>query len=258
VGQSGAVGAQRGRVPAGQRHIAQVGEAPEAVVAAEQNLAAPDRAVRPQARPVEDDADGRLAGRDLVLGQAACQVRVMVLHGNARLRAAQGVARRQVVGVGVVGDDLRRDAEQAFHVGDAVLVGAQRVVVGQVADVLADEGVRVAGQAKGVLQLRTSRQQRRGLEGQRHRVGRVAARATQGQHAALAGADDGIIAADVNGPVVQQEGVGQRAEPGQRVVVVGGDWLLAEVAAGHDQGGREAGRLLQQQVVQRRVGQHHA
>ena len=113
VGEGGAVGAQRGRVPAGQRHIAQVGEAPEAVVAADQNLAAPDRAVRPQARPVEDDADGRLPGGTLCSAGSSLGAR----GGAARRRrlAAQGVARRQIVGVGVVGDDLRRDAEQALQ-----------------------------------------------------------------------------------------------------------------------------------------------
>ena len=95
-----------------------------------------------------------------------------------------------------------------------------------------------------------------GGERQRHRLGRVAPGAAQhlGPGCGV-GAHDRVVAADVDRPVVGEQPVDQRAEPGDGVVVVVGDRLVAEVAARHHERPADAG---QQQVVQRGVGQHQA
>ncbi len=91
----------------------------------EQDLAAPGRAVGPVARAVEGDADDRAL--EPVLGHGARHVRVVVLDGDLdRLRAFQRVARRQVVGMQVVRDDLGPDAEEALGALDRLLEGVGR------------------------------------------------------------------------------------------------------------------------------------
>ncbi len=58
--------------------------------------------------------------------------------------------------------------------------------------------------------------------------------------------------------VVHQKCVGQFAQPLTGFLVAGGDGFLAQVAAGHHQRLGETGLGLKQQIMQRRVGQHHA
>jgi len=73
--------------------------------------------------------------------------------------------------------------------------------------------------------------------------------------AALAAKLTTLVAAPFDRPIVDQQRIGDRAEPRQRVVVEVGDGLVAEVARGHHQRPAE---LPQQEHMQRRVGQHHA
>ena len=125
-----------GAVAAGQAHGPQMAGALEAVEAAGQQLAAPHRAVGAVAGAVVDRPDRRPALA--VLGQHRRQVGVVVLHAHVRdVLAGERVGRRQVVGVQVVGDDLRRDREEPLEVRDAHGEGAQGLLVAQVADVVA-------------------------------------------------------------------------------------------------------------------------
>ena len=64
-----------------------------------------------------------------------------------------------------------------------------------------------------------------------------------------------VVAADVDGPVVGEDGVDHRAQAGEGVGVVVGDGLVGQVAAGHHQGPAEA---VEQEGVERGVGQHEA
>jgi hypothetical protein len=67
----------------------------------------------------------------------------------------------------------------------------------------------------------------------------------------LAGdAEDRVVADGMDGAVVQQEGVCERGQTVEGFVVVTGDGLVGAVAGGHDERG-----FLQQQGVQRRVGE---
>ena len=109
--------------PRGRRRACRTGHrcagALEAVEVADQQLAAPDRAVGAVAGAVVDRPDRRAALA--VLGQARGEVGVVVLDADVLdALARQRVGRRQVVGVQVVGDDLRRDREQPLEVRDAL------------------------------------------------------------------------------------------------------------------------------------------
>ena len=68
-------------------------------------------------------------------------------------------------------------------------------------------------------------------------------------------ADDRVLAAPVDRTVVAEERVGDPAEPLARLVVVVGDRLVRAVAARHHERSAEVG---EQQVVERRVREHHA
>ena len=76
----------------------------------DQELSAPDRPVQAEAGAVTCDANHGLGAA--VLGQAREHVGVMVLHGNAPCRwIVDCESRRQVVGMQIVRDDDRLDAE---------------------------------------------------------------------------------------------------------------------------------------------------
>ena len=89
-------------------------------------------------------------------------------------------------------------------------------------------------------------------------AGRVAARAPQHQRRrAQPGrhrAEQGVVGAGVDRPVVDHERVGDGAEASSRIGVQVGDRLLGDVARGHHQRRADVG---EQQVMQRRVREHH-
>jgi hypothetical protein len=231
----------------------QVPGAPEPRRAADEQLAAPHGPVRPVARAVEDRADG-VAGL-AVLGQAGGQVGVVVLHADELQALLLARPRgREVVRVQVVGHDLRRHGQQAPEVLDRLAERAERLQVLQVADVVAGPGAVAARQADRVLELRAAAKRRsRDAGGQRHRGGDVPAGAAQKQRAASGHPDHGVVRARLDRPVVDEEEVGDAGQSREGVLVAEGDGLVGDVAARHHE---RQPRVGQQQVVQRRVGQH--
>ncbi len=83
----------------------------------------------------------------------------------------------------------------------------------------------------------------------------VAARAADRPRPARRDAHDRVVGAHVDRPVVQEERLGDAGQPRDGVLVVVGDRLVGDVAARHHQ--RHAVAVGQQQVVQRRVREHH-
>ena len=160
----------------------------------------------------------------------------------------------------VVGDDQRLDREQALEMGDPGLERPQGLPVAQIADVVTDPGSASASETERVLELGAATENRAGgLERQGDARGRETSRAADQNrclaHRRVDGADDRVVAADVDRTVVEEERVGDRREPLERVGILVGDRLVGAVAGGHHQhvpgGPRE-------QVVKGRVGQHHA
>ena len=78
---------------------------------------------------------------------------MVMLHAHKREHAFElpGVAGRKVVGMEVVGHDLRGDAEKPLVEVDGGAEVIEGIQVFEVADVLAQERELVAGQAEGVL-----------------------------------------------------------------------------------------------------------
>ncbi len=231
-----------------------------------QEFSTPNCAVRAVASAVKSCPDDRLIGGEPVFRHASRDVGVMVLDPDGLqaffLPALARITGSQVIGMQVVGQQLGLDAEELLDMGDPVPKGLQGLVIFQVADVMAEEGVVLTGEAKGVFQLPASRQDGGGLPGQVHRVGGIAARAPQGNELGLAAAGEGthhgVVTAGVDVAVVHQESICEGSEALPRFLVMGGNGLLAEVAAGHHQGGRETLLFFEQQVMQGGVGEHHA
>ena len=245
---------------AGQPHRQQVPGALKPPHVADQQLAAPDGAVGPVAGAVEDRADRR--ARLAVLGEARRQVRVVVLHADELDAVAlERVLGRQVLGVQVVGDDLGRDREQPLEVLDPLGERAQRLVVLQVADVVADPGPAPPWPGRTC----SSARRRRPAAGPARRRAAAARAGTyprerrSEQRPRPRPATTRTTESSVRVWIGRSWTSSRSAMPAsrsQRVLVAVGDRLVGDVAAGHHQ--RAAAAVGEQQVVQRRVGQHHA
>ncbi len=84
---------------------------------------------------------------------------VMVLNPDRftslSLSPLYGVASRHVIWVEIISNQIGRNAEKAFIVGDARFKRFQRLVILHIPDVMAQESVGSFHQTKRVLQLRT-------------------------------------------------------------------------------------------------------
>ena len=186
---------------------------------------------------------------------------VVVLHADEldALALERVLASRGSRGAGRGRRPRGVDREQALEVLDALAEGAQRLVVLEVADVVADPGALALGEAEGALQLGAAGQQRPRRRRPAARASRARSRASGAAAAAPAARRRRARPSRrcACGSAGRGRGSGRRSPPSrsQRVVVAVGDRLVGDVAAGHHQ--RLAG-VGEQQVVQRRVGQHHA
>ena len=161
-----------------------------------------------------------------------------------------GPLRRQVLGMKVARDRRGLDTE---HVEVEREVGAERAVGGlavEIAEVRGEEGLGAAGDAERALQLGPrGDDRRRRRDGERQRPRRVAPRASHRER----GADDRVLAAAMDRPVVGEERIGDLAQPAAGVLVVDRDRLVGAVAARQHE---RPADLVTEEVVERGVGQH--
>ena len=118
VGERHPVGPRDAGVAAGERDVAEVRDAAEGLVVADQHLAAPDRPVRAVAGAVEGEADHLVVGAEAVLAHHRGDVRVVVLD-RAHLAAVgvqPGPRRRAVAGVRVRDQQAGPDAGELLEV----------------------------------------------------------------------------------------------------------------------------------------------
>ena len=225
----------------------------EAVRVTHEQLPSPHRPVGAVAGPVEDHAD-RLTGL-AVLRQARGEMGVMVLHPDGLdTLPLERVLGREIFRVEVVRDQLGPHSEERLEMLDPLGERAKRLVVLQVPDVMADPGATALGDTKGVLQLGPTGEDRR-RRPERQIARNVAARPPQEQRAIHNHAKHGIVGPSLDRPVVHEEQVRDPRKPLQCVLVAVGDGLVRDVRARHHQ---HRARVIEQQVVERRVGQHHA
>jgi len=121
--------------------------------------------------------------------------------------------------------------------------------------VLAHEDLAASGDRDGVLQVAAHGEDRRQFVLHTDRERGVAAGAAHHVLAASGDAHDGVVNRTRDGTVVHQERVGDSAQTAASLVVVDGDGLVAEVAAGGHQRERAGAH---QEMMQGGVGEHDA
>ncbi len=248
---------------AGQPHRQQRARPLEAGEVADQELAAPDRAVGAVAR-CRRRSRRRPAGSPCSASAAARWAWWCWTPTGSTSLALERVLGRQVLGVQVVRDHLGRDGEQPLEVLDAVGERPQRLVVLEVADVMADPGARALGHAEGVLELGAAGQDRatRPASGSDRPAGTYPRERRSISGAAAAGAlTTRTTESSVRVWIGRSCTSSRSAMPPsrlERVRVAVGDRLVRDVAAGHHERAPRRLGIGEQQVVERRVGQHHA
>ena len=113
---------------------------------------------------------------------------------------------------------------------------------------MGDERVVVPAQAERVLQLRPAAEDRPGESPtQPDRLGHVAPGPAYDQLPAAERADHRVVGPHVDRPIVETEGIGDARQPRQRVLIVVGDRLIRDIAAGQH---HRTAQRAEQQVVQ--------
>ena len=182
-------------------------------------------------------------------------MRVMVLDPDRReagLLKLAGVLGGEVLGMQVVGDQLRLHVEEPGVVFDPLPERAQSLVVLHVSDVVAHESVPFFSQTEGVLELSAAGQRVPGeATAQPERCGSVSAGTPNRIRPSSGGPHHGIVTAHMDFAVVNQEVVGDLAQLLERFFILVSNGLVGVVPAGHHE--RDT-RVAQQQVMERRVG----
>ena len=225
----------------------------------DQKFAAPDLAIGAISGAIERYADHLV--REMVLRHATGDVRMVMLHADLVLHL-EASANRVLMYPGCRSCATARGVTRKSCLiwSSVSSKNSMRLVVFQIADVLAENGIVALREAERALQLATERQISSNSIPRSMVLRRISARAAQHALAAFERADHGIVHTRLDVTVVDQKPVGDAAKSAHASSFAIDDWLLAEVAAGHHQrvNSEACRRIAEQQVVQRRVGQHHA
>src|SRR5208283_3716690 len=162
----------------------------------------------------------------------------------------------EVVGMEVIGDDLRPDLENPLQMFDSFVEKTITFRVLQISDVLAQEGVLSFGEADGVLEFAADGQHRRLIVFQENRHRNKTSGTPQLPGNAACNSHFGTVAAQQDVTVVHEEVVGEAIQSIDCFSIINRDRLLALVAAGHHQSLESS--LGEQQVMKRRVRQKNS
>ena len=136
----------------------------------------------------------------------------------------------------VVGHRGGRHAKELLEVRECLFEEAQRLVILQVADVLAEDRVTALGKAEGVLQFAADGQQfGNGTPPGRASCGGVAARSPQQPLAAFEYPHHRVVRPHIDVAIVGEQRIGDPADALSRLAIVDHDGLFAEIAARHHQ-----------------------
>ncbi len=206
----------RRAVAAGQCQRPQPAGARERPAVDQQQLAAPRGSIGAQAHAIQRQPQHRRL--DAMLGQHCRHVRMVVLDRTQRhaRRPAKftGEARAVELRMQVVRDDGRSHVDDRHQVGGRAFQRHAGGRIVEVADVLRDEGLVVAGDADRVLEIAAQRQYRRSGARQPDRPRRVSASAAHELEPRprririVERAHDAVVAADDDVAVVDEEGIG--------------------------------------------------
>ena len=141
------------------------------------------------------------------------------------------------------------------QIADGFLKGLKRTEMVEIAKVLAYEGLSIHDEGDSVLEIGAQGQDGLLRRESGHCSRGVTAAATKDRSSERAGTNYGIIHATCYRAFSDEEGVRNLGEAPQGIFVFVGNRLAGTIGAGHDENRRRCVR--KQQVVQRRIGQHH-
>ena len=222
-------------------------------IAAGQALAAPGGTVGAIAGAVPHQANH--FPLQAVICHAGGHMGVVVLHLYKGQAQGLGILGGHVIRVQVTGGESGFNVKQVLEMGDLLGIILQGLHVLQIADVLARKHIAALGQAEAGLLFRPAGQNalQRALHPQWK--GYIAPGAAGGVFLSLQHPAQGIVAPGLNLPVMEQKAVGNALQLFQSLGVFEKDGRVRQVGAGHDQ---QIYVVPKQQVVQGRIGQHHA
>src|ERR1035437_9159366 len=241
----------RGR-STGQGNILEMSGTFEVNKPGDEYFSAPNMSVGAVTSPIQCESDH--PSFKMILRHATGDVRVVVLHANQlRSTLLQRPLGGEVVGMKIVGDDLRLDFENPLQMHDRFVEKSITFHVLQISDVLAQESVLSFGEADGVFEFASDGQHRRLIVLQENRYRNKTAGTPQLPCDAASNSHHGIVAAQQDVTVMHQEVVGESVQSIHRFSILNCDRLLAQVAAGHHQSLKPS--FGEQQVMKRRVRQ---
>src|SRR5579863_6057464 len=206
-------------VAARKRQVLEMRDTAEIAVIGDDRLAAPDCAVETIAGAVEGDTDhGMLTA---VFGHAGGDVRMMMLNSDGAQAEAGGDFAPEGLRMKVVCGDARQDAAHRDPFVERIAEMILRRHALERTDVLAHQGLAVRKQTEIVLDVAADAENRKG-RGDRHgeRMRRTAAAEAKRLRATRSGDPHAVVAALMNRPVVQQQGVDAIGEYGARLIAV--------------------------------------
>src|ERR1700733_12496755 len=248
-----------GRVATGQHRAAQVSYAIKAVLnTANKDFAAPNAAIVAIARTVEADSDN--AGVPCAaLGENRSNVGAMMLDCH-RLETAECESMRcgGILGMGIVRHEQvsRVYVIHRNQILNGFLKCAQRLVVGQVSDVLANECLTVDHERDCILKIGAYCQDWVVTWNCRHGAGSIASGAAKNDRTERSDAGDRVVHSTRDGPLSDQKCVGDSREAVECILVFVRNRFVRAICARHHQRFRRA--RCEEKMMQRRVGQHYA
>ncbi len=235
----------------------------EAPVGGQEDLAAPGRPIWPVAHAIAGHAHDLLVGRHASLGHEGCHVRVVVLHLHQLGPEALGPGLRDLAreegGVQIAGHRSHvPQPEQASQVREGAVQELHGLRPFHIAYVLRQVAPLAPQDGAGNHELwpHGHHSAPTGLEGELHGHGHVAPRAPEEGRAPVHHAHHGVIAPSPDAPVVHEQVVGHAAQLAEGALVVRDHGLARHVGRGHHE--RQDTRVVEQEVVDARVGQHDA
>src|ERR1035437_7058298 len=174
-------------------------------------FSAPNRSAGAVASPIQCKSD--YPAFKMILRHTTGDVGVVVLHANQpRPILLQRPLGGEVVGMKIVGDDLRLDFENPLQVLDRFVEKTITFHVLQISDVLAQESVLSFGEADGVFEFASDSQHRGMIVLQENRYRNKTARAPHLACHAASNSHHGIVAAQQDVTVMHQEVVGESVQ----------------------------------------------
>src|ERR1700722_3515039 len=126
-------------VATGQSDVAKMGAAMGTMKITDEEFPAPDLAVGSKTGSVKSHPDDFFV--QAVFRHATGDVGVVMLNRQFRLRAAEGPASAEVIGMEIMSDQARIRLINALQIAERFFKELQRFVIFQVADVLARNGI---------------------------------------------------------------------------------------------------------------------